>query len=42
MSAGFALYECRGGVLIFWHLFWCRCKRILFKMIVKVVLIIKC
>ena len=22
-----ALYECRGGVLIFWHLFWCRCKK---------------
>ena len=30
MSTGVALYECRGGVLIFWHLFWCRCKTIFF------------
>ena len=32
----------QGRGLIFWHLFWCRYKKIFSKIILKVVIIIKC
>ena len=39
---GVPLYESRGGVLIFWNLFLCSCKKLFSNLILKVVFGIKC